>query len=317
MTFAAIMAVAFVIELALGWPAVLCRRIGHPVIWIGAMIAWLDRHLNRGGRWRRRLAGAGTALLVAACAALPAALAQSLLPAGAGGVLIGGLLAWPLLATRSMHDHVRAVCDPLQAGRTGAARAAVAMIVGRRTEAMDEGSIARAALESLAENSSDGIVAPLFWGLVAGLPGIAAYKAINTMDSMIAHRTSRHEDFGKFAARLDDLVNLVPARLTALIFVLAAGRDWRHVWRVVARDARLHRSPNAGWPESAMAGALNLRLSGPRDYGLGQSDDPWLNASGRDARLGDLARGLALFRRSLAIVGIALAMVAILPAQFQ
>lgn len=314
MSFAAIMAVGFAADLVLGWPAAICRRIGHPVIWIGALIALLERRLNHGGRWRRRLAGAGTALLVIACASLPAAIAQSLLPGGAGAVLIGGLLAWPLLATRSMHDHIRAVRDPLLQGRTGAARAAVAMIVGRRTESLDDGAIARAALESLAENSSDGIVAPLFWGLLAGLPGIAAYKAINTMDSMIGHRTPRHRDFGAFAARLDDLVNLVPARLTALVFVLAAGRRWRHAWLAAARDSRLHRSPNAGWPEAAMAGALDLRLSGPRDYGGGQSDDPWLNVSGQDARPSDLAQGLALFRRAMAMIGLALVLAAALQA---
>jgi adenosylcobinamide-phosphate synthase len=181
------------------------------------------------------------------------------------------------------------------------------MIVGRDPARLDARGTARAALESLAENSSDGIVAPLFWGVVAGLPGLVVYKAINTMDSMIGHRTARHEDFGKVAARLDDLVNLIPARLTGLLFALVSGRA-RRACACMARDARQHRSPNAGWPEAAMAGALGLRLSGPRVYGDTIADEPYVNAGGADPEPADLLRGLALYRRAMAALALGLAL---------
>jgi len=226
------------------------------------------------------------------------------------GVLLGGVLAWPLLAVRSMHDHVSAVAKPLARGDLFAARQAVAMIVGRDPERLGQEGVARAALESLAENSSDGIVAPLFWGVIGGLPGIAVYKAINTMDSMIGHRNDRYEDFGKAAARLDDLVNWGPARLTGLLFALASGRPARAI-RVMRRDARQHRSPNAGWPEAAMAGALSVRLSGPRVYGDVIADEPWVNGAAPDPDARALARGLALYRRTMALTAVILLLFAL------
>jgi len=166
------------------------------------------------------------------------------------------------------------------------------------THAARAAGVARAALESLAENTSDGITAPLFWGVVAGLPGIAAYKAINTLDSMIGHRTPRHEAFGWAAARIDDIANLLPARLTGLIFALVSGRP-RAALACMGRDARHHRSPNAGWPEAAMAGALGRRLSGPRIYGERVAEEPWVNGAAPDPGPGDLGRGLALYRRAM------------------
>ena len=187
-----------------------------------------------------------------------------------------------------------------------AAKRAVAMIVGRDLDDRPA-PIARAALESLAENASDGIVAPVFWAAVAGLPGIAAYKAINTLDSMIGHRSERHALFGRVAARLDDLVNLPASRLTALLFLLAAPPNKGRVWRVIRRDARRHRSPNAGWPEAAMAGALDVRLSGPRRYHGVESPEPWLNETARDPAPRDLTAGLRLYRRAMLMLGLALA----------
>ncbi|MFM7404892.1 MAG: cobalamin biosynthesis protein, partial [Erythrobacter sp.] len=178
---------------------------------------------------------------------------------------------------------------------------------------LDDAGVARAALESLAENASDGIVAPLFWGAVLGLPGIAAYKAINTLDSMIGHRTARYEDFGKASARLDDLVNLIPARLTGVALALVSGR--RAALSVMWRDAGRHRSPNAGWPEAAMAGALGVRLSGPRVYGDQVANEPWLNASAPDPGPADLAKGLGLYRRAMVLCGAALVAAALLAGQ--
>ncbi|MCL7466155.1 adenosylcobinamide-phosphate synthase CbiB [Phaeovulum sp. NW3] len=297
MSFAAMMLVAMGLDLLLGWPAALYARIGHPVTWIGALIAALDRRWNVAGK-RRRLRGVAAAGVVIGLAATAGLVAQAVLPAGWPGIVIGGVLAWPLVALRSMHDHVAAVARPLGAGDLDAARGAVAMIVGRDPAQLDQAGVARAALESLAENSSDGIVAPLFWGVVAGLPGIAAYKAINTLDSMIGHRTPRHEAFGWASARIDDGANLIPARLTGVIFAAVSGRA-RGALAVMGRDARAHRSPNAGWPEAAMAGALGVRLSGPRVYGDRVADEPWLNGACPDPTPADLRRGLALYVRAM------------------
>ncbi len=308
MTFALMMLVAMALDVALGWPVGLFTRIGHPVTWLGRLISALEVRLNHGAN--RRLHGVMTALIVIAAAALPAAIVQTLLPPGWPRILIGGLLAWPFVALRSMHDHVAAVARPLIAGDLAAARQAVSMIVGRDPSRLDEAGVARAALESLAENSSDGIIAPLFWGVIAGLPGIAAYKAINTLDSMIGHRNDRYEQFGWASARIDDLVNLLPARITGVLFGLAAGRGGARALDAMERDARAHRSPNAGWPEAALAGALNIRLSGPRIYGDRIANEPWLNGAAPDPVPRDLARGLGLYRRAMAIAAGLIASVA-------
>jgi len=296
MNFAAMMLVAMAIDAVLGWPAPLYARIGHPVTWLGHLIAALEARLNHAGT-NRRLRGVLTAAVVIGVAGLIGLVLQLALPRSWVGIVLGGVLAWPLVALRAMHDHVDAVAQPLERGDLGAARAAVSMIVGRDPAQLDTAGVARAALESLAENSSDGIVAPLFWGVVAGLPGIAAYKAINTLDSMIGHRNARYEDFGWASARIDDVVNLLPARLTGVLYGVAAGRDVARALDVMERDARHHRSPNAGWPEAALAGALGVRLSGPRIYGDRVAEEPWLNADAPDPGAVDLVRGLAFYRR--------------------
>jgi adenosylcobinamide-phosphate synthase len=313
MDAALMMLLALAVDAGLGWPQRVFAVIGHPVTWIGALIGLLDRRLNRGGGWRRRLAGLVTVAIVLAVAVLPALALQAVLPDGLAGLVLGALAAWPLVAARSLHDHVAAVARPLAGGDDVAARSAVAMIVGRDPARLDRGGIARAALESLAENASDGVVAPLFWGVVAGLPGIAAYKALNTMDSMIGHRSVRYEDFGKAAARLDDLANLIPARLTAVCIAVSSGRPGRSL-TAMWRDAGRHRSPNAGWPEAAMAGALGIRLSGPRVYGDRVSDEPWLNADAPDPDGGDVVRGLAVYRRAMAVWAAGLLAMALLRA---
>ncbi len=303
MSFALMMALAMAIDAGMGWPARVYARIGHPVTWLGALIAALEAGWNRGAR--RRLAGTLVSLAVIAAALLPALAVQSLLPAGVWGVVLGGVLAWPLVAGRALHEHVAAVARPLADGDLDGARNAVAMIVGRDPAQLDGAAVGRAALESLAENASDGVVAPLFWGVIGGLPGIAAYKAVNTLDSMIGHRNARYEEFGAFAARLDDLLNLVPARLTGLLIALVSFRP-RTALQVMRRDARAHRSPNAGWPEAALAGALGIRLSGPRIYADRVAQEPWLNADAPDPASQDLARGLALYLRAMTLFGAAL-----------
>ena len=307
------MLVAMAVDAVLGWPERLYARIGHPVTWIGALIRALEARLNRDSdsAAARRLAGVLTMLAVVGLTALLGWAVQRALPAGWPGVVLGGVLAWPFVALRSMHAHVAAVARPLRGQDLSAARQAVAMIVGRDPSVLDSAGVARAAMESLAENTSDGIVAPLFWGAILGLPGIAGYKAINTLDSMSGQRNPRYLAFGWASAPLADLGTLIPARASGLLFALASGRV-RPALRVMWRDGGLHRSPNAGWPEAAMAGALGVRLSGPRIYHGAMAPEPWVNAGAPDPTAGDLDRGLALYRRAMWLLAAALAALALI-----
>jgi adenosylcobinamide-phosphate synthase len=319
----ATLAAALLVEAIVGYPQALFRAIGHPVTWLGGWLAWLDRRLNRerAAAWQRRGAGVVCMAALVAAAILPAALAQAAatawLPRGAAVALLA-VLASSLLAQRSLHSHVRAVADGLERDGLAGGRAAVSHIVGRNPQALDAAGVARAAIESLAENFSDGVVAPALWCGVFGLPGIAAYKAVNTADSMIGHRTPRHAAFGWAAARLDDLVNFPAARLSAIWLVFAAallpGGEPRAALRAVWRDAGHHRSPNAGWPEAAMAGALGLRLAGPRVYGSTLVQDAWMGDGRADATPADLRRALALYRLACGIeIVVALALAVSVP----
>lgn len=299
MTIAGMILIALGIEALIGWPEALYRRIGHPVVWIGHAITWGDQEHNQGTDHYRRWMGAGMTVALILWVAILGAVIGWLLPGGWLGLILGGVLIWPLLASRSLHEHVEAVLAPLEREDKQDARAAVSKIVGRNPETLDMPAIRRASLESLAENASDGVVAPVFWGLIFGLPGLFAYKTINTLDSMIGHKTEQYSQFGWAAARIDDVANWIPARLTGLLFALSAKARGTS-YRTMMRDGGLHRSPNAGWPEAAMAGALGVRLSGPRDYEDGPSDDPWLNAVGGDPTNEDLRRGLRLYRHALA-----------------
>ena len=311
MGFAGAMAVAMAVDAVIGWPAWLFARIGHPVTWIGWLINVLDTNWNRTSDKPalRRAAGIVAALLVIAISAILGWAAQAALPSGWARVVVVGVLSWPLVAMRSLGDHVAAVADPLQVDDLARARAAVGRIGGRDPATLDEAGIARAAIESLAENASDGIVAPVFWGALFGLPGIAGYKAINTLDSMIGHRTPRHDAFGWAAARIDDVANFIPARLTGALFAVVGARA-SEAMSCMARDARRHRSPNAGWPEAAMAGALGVRLSGPRVYHGNAADEPWLNDGARDPHARDIQHGLTIYRRAMMLLAGVLAILA-------
>lgn len=304
------------IELAIGYPQAFVRAIGHPVVWIGALIAALDRSLNRemDTPARRRVAGVVAVLIICAVVGAGALILQSALLRLPFGLLFVALAAGTLIAQRSLHRHVADVALALEKDGLEAGRRAVAHIVGRDTAVLDEAGVARAAIESLAENFSDGVVAPVLWMVIGGLPGAALYKAINTADSMIGRRTPRHEAFGWAAARLDDLVNLPASRLGALLLVAAAalrGGPAGPAWRAVMRDAPKHRSPNAGYPEAAMAGALGLSLAGPRLYGGVTVDDASMGQGRRDATAADIRAALALYRIADAIL---LALVAALAA---
>jgi adenosylcobinamide-phosphate synthase len=303
----ALACLALAIEATLGYPDRLVAAVGHPVTWMGRLIARLDRSLNRerDDEAVRRRAGVLALAILLAAAALPAALIEQSLRQVPYGLVGAALAASTLLAQRSLHAHVAAVAAALDEN-LAAGRAAVAKIVGRDPQALDAAGVARAAIESLAENFSDGVVAPAVWLAIAGLPGGVAYKAINTADSMIGHRTPRHRAFGWAAARLDDLVNLPASRLSALLVIVAAatmpGTSARGALRAVRRDAARHRSPNAGFPEAAMAGALGLALAGPRVYGGVTVADAFMGDGRQDATSADIRAALALYRRADALL---------------
>lgn len=287
-------------EAAFGYPQRLYKIVGHPVTWIGALIGKLDRSLNRDDETpaARKASGVLALLLIIVVSAGAAWLIQSALVSTWVGKLALVLFASTLIASRSLFEHVRDVARALESNGLDAARSAVGRIVGRNPQTLDEHGVARAAIESLAENASDGVAAPVFWFAVLGLPGLAAYKAINTADSMIGHRTPRHEAFGWAAARLDDLVNLPASRLTGLLFAVAAwfvpGGAPKSALCAIARDASKHRSPNAGWPESAMAGALGLKLNGPKTYGTTRVEDAYMGDGRREVTFDDIYRALRL-----------------------
>lgn len=292
------------IERALGYPDWLFRAIGHPVTWFGRLISFLDRRLNRAtdsDALRRRRGVFALLVIVLVPAAIAFVLQIVLWQIFPTGMVITAILATSLLSQKSLAEHVEAVADALDTGGLALGRIAVARIVGRDPEKLDKPGVARAAIESLAENFSDGIVAPAFWTGVCGLAGGVAYKAANTADSMIGHRTPRHEAFGRAAARFDDWINLPASRLTALLIVAAAflvrDADPRNAWQAVRRDAKKHRSPNAGWPEAAMAGALGLALAGPRSYGGVIVEDSLMGEGGRrEAESLDIRRALKLYQ---------------------
>jgi adenosylcobinamide-phosphate synthase len=302
---------ALLIERAIGYPDGLLRRIGHPVTWMGALIGWLDDTLNREDRPRKATGVAALAVLLAVTAAIALAIEWALRATLPNALAFAALaaIASSLLAQKSLEDHVARVADALEKGLPEG-RAAVGRIVGRDAGALDEAGVARAAIESLAENYSDGIVAPAFWIAVGGLTGGAFYKAANTADSMIGHRTPRHAEFGWAAARFDDLINLPASRLSALTIVIAAGRNWRAAWTTVRRDARHHRSPNAGWPEAAFAGTLGFKLAGPRVYGGVPTSDGTMGDGRADLGPADIRRALQLYRVSCLVLWALLAVAA-------
>jgi adenosylcobinamide-phosphate synthase len=305
-----------------GYPPALARRIGHPVEWLGALIGALDRNLNRpdagktAGRTRGVLALV-PALGMALAVTVPLALVLRSIPYG---FVIEALLAIAFLAQRDLARSVTAVADGLQK-TLGEGRAAVSHIVGRDPAQLDHAGVARAAIESLAENASDAVVAPVFYLALFGLPGIVVYKMVNTADSMIGHRTERHRHFGWAAARLDDLLNLPASRLTGLLFAVAAIPDGRSgaALKAMWRDAGRHVSPNAGWPEAAVAGALAIRLGGRRSYEGRTVDLAWLGSGRTGLDQADIRRALKLYRRmlNLVLILVAGAAVAVLAAWYQ
>jgi adenosylcobinamide-phosphate synthase len=311
---------AVLIEAACGYPDPLFRRITHPVMWMGSLLDGLESRLNRPSmpEARRRLNGllATAAVLIASIVpALALQCAALELPSEAVALLVLALLASTLIAQRSLHAHAAAVAEALEQRSLEAGRMAVARIVGRDTHALDAAAISRAAIESLAENFSDGVVAPCFWGAVLGLPGMAGYKAVNTADSMIGHLNPRYAAFGWPAAKLDDALNLPASRIAALWLAVAAllhpDASFKRALATVWNEASRHRSPNAGWPEAAMAGALDVQLGGPRSYHGALAADAWIGEGGSEPTVADLRRALRLFRTACAVQIAVLAILAL------
>jgi adenosylcobinamide-phosphate synthase len=295
---------ALLVELIVGYPDALMKAIGHPVTWMGRLIDYLDKRLNREGAdaESRRRAGAIALfilLFIVGAIAFAVETALLLLPFG---LIFAGIAASSFIAQRSLYMHVANVGEALEGGDLAKAREEVAHIVGRDTATLDEAGVARAAIESLAENFSDGVVSPVFWIALAGMTGGAVYKAINTADSMIGHRSERYENFGKPAAQLDDLVNLPGARLSGGLIVAAAALSGNtsagKAWRTMLGNASKHASPNAGYPEAAMAGALGLALGGPRAYDGNETEAAWLGDGRREAKAADVRAALELYGRA-------------------
>ena len=289
------------VDVAFGDMPAIFARIPHPIVLTGRAIAFFEKKLNRPNRSEqsRRERGVVTVIvLVAAAAALGWAL-HWLCRGSLPGAVVEALAIGILVAQRGLFEHVAAVGAALASGGLPAGRSAISHIVGRDPMRLDVHGVARAALESLAENFCDGVVAPVFWYLLLGLPGLFAYKMANTLDSMIGHRSERYRSFGWAAARFDDLLNLVPAPVSGLLLTAAAlfAGEARpgHALAMMLRDGRKHHSPNAGWPEAAMAGALGLALAGPRAYAEGEVRDPWLGDGTPNATLADIIRGLRLY----------------------
>lgn len=290
------------LDAAIGWPDALYRRIGHPVGGFARIIGACERRWNRetAAEPARRLLGLATVILLLLITIGIGIGIETAAARITGGWVIIAIAAFPGLAQHSLYVHVRPVAIALAAGDLPAARTALGRIVGRDTETLGAAGVARAAIESLAESFCDGVVAPLFWLLIGGLPGLWAYKAINTADSLIGHREPRWRAFGWAAARADDLLNLAPARLSAVLLCCAGPGGWQ----TVRRDARKHASPNAGWPEAAMAGVLGIRLAGPIAYDGVTHMKPWIGSGKTQASAGDIVRGLQLYARACALLWI-------------
>ncbi len=314
----ALVLVAMIIDALIGGTRIMPKAIRHPVEIIGSLVDWLDRRLNRAHRSNtdRAIRGFIAAMFVIlVCGIIGWGIAWLTQNHDFGWIIeFSGLIA--LLAQRSLYDHVRAVGKSLADESLEAGRIEVAKIVGRDPSLLDRHGVSRAAIESLAENFSDGVVAPVFWYLLFGFPGLLIYKAVNTMDSMIGHMSDKYRAYGMTAARLDDILNLIPARLSGMFIALAAlltptARPGAAL-KVMMRDASKHRSPNSGWPEGAMAGALGLTLAGPRRYSRHTVDDPWIGDGTAMAGPRDIYRALYIYLVACLINGMWVAAFAVI-----
>ena len=294
---------AICIDYAVGWPNRFISFIGHPVIFIGKAISWFEKNFNYGSKRQKVLYGGCSTIFLIGIFYILTFFIETYIFTHTNGwirVVILALLIWPWLAIKSMHIHISNILIPLSNRNLEQARYELSMIVGRNTAKLNENEISRSAIESLAENTSDGVIAPLFWCVVLGLPGLVAYKVINTADSMIAYKTERFKDYGLIAAKIDDVVNYIPARLTAVLYSIVGLAPTKI--RGLGNEANLHRSPNAGWPEGMVARILDVKLSGPRAYSNSLSNDAWLNETAPDATPASVEKALSLFHRTVIVL---------------
>ena len=294
---------AICIDYTVGWPNRFISFIGHPVIFIGKAISWFEKNFNYGSKRQKVLYGGCSTIFLIGIFYILTFFIETYIFTHTNGwirVVILALIIWPWLAIKSMHIHISNILIPLSNRNIEQARYELSMIVGRNTAKLDENEISRSAIESLAENTSDGVIAPLFWCVVLGLPGLVAYKVINTADSMIAYKTERFKDYGLIAAKIDDVVNYIPARLTAVLYSIVGLAPTKI--RGLGNEANLHRSPNAGWPEGMVARILDVKLSGPRTYNNRLSNDAWLNESAPDATPASIGKALSLFHRTVIVL---------------
>ncbi len=296
---AVVLAAALIMDGLIGDPCWLWARVSHPVSMLGSVIGWADRRANQRNEANRRWRGVLLLVVMVVAAGIAGTLIAWLTQSTIWGWLLETAVVFSLIAQRDLYDHVKWVAETLRREGLAGGRRAVSQIVGRDTDALDEHGVCRAAIESCAENFADGVVAPIFWYLVAGLPGLMIYKTVNTLDSMIGHKTDRYRAFGWASARFDDLLNLIPARLSGLVVAAAAlamnGADARAAWQAMLRDARHHKSPNAGWPEAAFAGALGIAIAGPRVYHGEMITDAWMGNGRARCTPRDIDNTLRLF----------------------
>lgn len=313
-----IVLLAILLDAVIGDPDWLWSRLPHPVTLIGKLISYMDHTYNKPeySRSMRKTNGVFALVALLSCAAITGFILQAVLSYMPFADVLIALVGMTLIAQKSLYQHVTRVRDALRYSGLAEARKQVSMIVGRNPDYLDEAGVSRAAIESCSENFSDGVVAPIFWFAVLGLPGLFMYKAVNTADSMIGHRNETYEDFGWASARFDDLINLPASRLSGLLIVLAAlvsRRPYKAAAETTLREAKNHRSPNAGWPEAAMAGALGVALAGPRQYAEYRVEDPFMNASGRtEANADDIDGALKLIAISCALLALFIAAAALI-----
>ena len=288
------LALGMVIDALLGEPKWIWSRVMHPIVMIGKIISLADKLLNRASH--RKLKGIFFLFLLILLGLFTGWLLSQF--GGFTEIIVIAIL----IAQKSLSEHVISVASALRIS-IAEGRLAVSKIVGRDTCNMDEPQVVRAAIESASENFSDGVIAPVFWYMIGGLPGMVVYKCVNTADSMIGFKTETYVDFGWASARFDDLLNWLPARLSAFVLLMSGGNILLNGWTDIASGAKLHRSPNAGWPEAAMASLLNVALAGPRSYEGRLQDFDWVNKNGnRSASPYEIERAVRMLWLAWSIV---------------
>ena len=294
---------AILIDIIFGWPNIIYKAIGHPVTWVGKLIKFFDKKLNNISYSNnfKKMSGLVTLLICSLLVISICILIEKFLNQFSFGMFISMIIIWPLIAINSMHQHVNNILINIQVNNIKLVRKSVSKIVGRNTSKLNKTDLIRASIESLSENTSDGVIAPIFWGLLFGLPGIALYKTINTLDSMIGYKNKEYKDFGWASAKVDDLVNIIPARITGIFYAIVSN-NFLFTISTMCKDGHKHVSPNAGYPESAIAGALNIKISGPRFYNNIKRNDPWLNEKGLDPSVKNLKKALMLYKRIIILI---------------